>query len=71
MTALCGIVERIPSLAVVATRSSGRLAHLLLAVRREVDLVHGGSRVAQRLRGGRLRVLLAALDRAGGSESSD
>ena len=56
MTALIGVIERVSSLAVVATGCGGGLAHLLLAVGLEVDLVHGGSRVAQRLRDGRVRV---------------
>lgn len=56
MAALSGIVQRISALPIISTRRSGRLAHLLLAVALEVDLVHGGGCVAQRLRDGRVRV---------------
>lgn len=55
VAALLGVIERVAGLAIVTTRGSGRLAHLLLAVL-EVDRVHGGGRVAQALRNGRVRV---------------
>lgn len=40
MTALVWVIHGIAALAVVATGCGGRLAHLLLAVLLEVDLVH-------------------------------
>ena len=60
-----GIIEGVALLAVVFARRSllGLLAHLLLAVALEVDLVHGLGVVAQVLRGGQgLRQSAACLD---------
>lgn len=53
VTAIGGVIERIALLAVVFARSSSsRLAHLLLAVGLEVDLIHGV--VAQVRQGARM-----------------
>ena len=60
-----GIIEGVALLAIVFARRSllGLLAHLLLAVALEVDLVHGLGVVAQVLRGGQgLRQSEACLD---------
>jgi hypothetical protein len=54
VTTVLLVVVRIAILAVVATRRSGYSAHSRLALGIEVDLVHGGGRVAQTLRGARL-----------------
>jgi hypothetical protein len=47
VTTVLLVVVRIAILAVVATRRSGYSAHSRLALGIEVDLVHGGGRVAQ------------------------
>lgn len=47
VAALGRVVERVAGLSVVATRGCRCLAHLLLPMALEVDLIHGGGRVAQ------------------------
>lgn len=65
------VVERIALLAVVFARGSRGLAHLLLAVGLEVDLIHGEGWVAQvRHDGQGARVSGACWDERGQAEGS-